>query len=361
MKTAMRPKERVREAFAHREPDRVPIDYLCNPGIDRRLKAHFGLRSDDDEGLRVALGVDFRNVAAPFKGPSRFPPVKDRKINEWGIRTRWIGHASGGYWDYCDFPLKDANLETIRAWPIPEADDYDYEALAEACRRYRDYYLVLGDPGVGDCINSTAMLRTMEEVLMDLHDDAEETLTLFDRKLELQLKQMERSLEAAGGAIDMLWIGEDLGTQIGPIVGKDLFRRHLRPRHQQMVDLANSHGIPVMIHSCGSSSWAFEDFIEMGITVIDTLQPEAREMDPAYLKREYGDRLAFHGCISTAGPVVDGTVEETIQDTREKLDILMPGGGYALSPTHQLQDNSRTENVVALYETAREYGRYNRS
>jgi uroporphyrinogen-III decarboxylase len=94
--------------------------------------------------------------------------------------------------------------------------------------------------------------------------------------------------------------------------------------------------------------------------VVDTLQPEAKNMDPAYLKSRYGDRLSFHGCISTAGPVVGGSVEETVADVRQKLDILMPGGGYAFAPTHQLQDNSGTENVIAMYETAREYGRYDR-
>ena len=354
----MNSKERVQYAFNHDEPDRVPVDYLCNPGIDARLKAHYGLKPDDDEGLRQALGVDFRNVEAPFAGPVRFPAIPGRRINEWGIHTRWIGHTTGGYWDYCDFPLQEAELEEILKWPFPTADDYDYAVVARQCRDWKDYCLVLGNPGVGDFINTSGMLRTMEVVLMDLFEGAEELLALFDRRLDIQLEVMERCFEAGRGTIDLLWIGDDLGTQIAPILSVELFRRHLRPRHQQLVDLARAHGARVMMHSCGSSSWAFEDFIEMGIEVIDTLQPEARDMDPAYLKSKYGNRLSFHGCISTAGPVVDGSVEETVAYVREKLDILMPGGGYALAPTHQLQDNSKTENVVALYETARDHGRY---
>ena len=113
-----------------------------------------------------------------------------------------------------------------------------------------------------------------------------------------------------------------------------------------------------MIHSCGSSSWAFEDFIEMGVTAVDTLQPEAKDMSPAYLKETFGDRVAFHGCISTAGPLATGTVAEAVACCRETLEVMMPGGGYCFAPTHSLQDNSPTENVVAMYETAREYGRY---
>ena len=113
-----------------------------------------------------------------------------------------------------------------------------------------------------------------------------------------------------------------------------------------------------MMHSCGSSSWAYDDFIEMGIGVVDTLQPEARDMSPAYLKQRFGDRLAFHGCISTAGPIATGTVQEAVATCRNTLDIMMPGGGYCFAPTHDLQDNSPTENIVAMYETAREFGRY---
>lgn len=96
----------------------------------------------------------------------------------------------------------------------------------------------------------------------------------------------------------------------------------------------------------------------MGMAAVDTLQPEARDMSPAYLKRTFGGRLAFHGCISTAGPVADGTVQDVIANCRETLDIMMPGGGYCFAPTHSLQDNSPTENVVAMYETAHRFGHY---
>ena len=113
-----------------------------------------------------------------------------------------------------------------------------------------------------------------------------------------------------------------------------------------------------MIHSCGSSSWAFDEFLDLGITAVDTLQPEAANMAPRYLKSRWGDRLAFHGCISTAGPVAYGTVADVRRNVRETLEIMMPGGGYCLAPTHQLQDNSPTENVLAMYEAAQEYGWY---
>ena len=142
------------------------------------------------------------------------------------------------------------------------------------------------------------------------------------------------------------------------MISVDLYRKHIRPLHQKFIDLAKSFNLPVMIHTCGSSSWAYEDFIEMGINVVDTLQPEAVNMSPAYLKKAFGGRLAFHGCISTAGPVAYGTVDEVIRNCRETLEIMMPGGGYCFSPTHALQDNSPLENVLAMYETAHRCGVY---
>ena len=358
----MTSKERVQAALYHQEPDRVPVDYAANPGIDARLKRHFGLASEDDEGLRQALGVDFRAVAAPYRGPRLHPDSPERGIRSdlWGARHRWIAHETGGYWDYCDFPLKEASEEEVAAWPMPSPDDFDTSGVAETCRCLNPYGLYAGSPGIGDIINKNGMLRGVEQTLVDLITDDPAGLLLARRRVDIQLKMLERTLEAARGAIDFLWVGEDLGTQIAPIISLDLFRKHIRPLHQKFVDLADEFGIPVMIHSCGSSSWAFPDFIEMGIRAVDTLQPEAAKMAPDYLKRTFGDRLAFHGCISTAGPVARGSVEDVVNSCRRTLEVMMPGGGYCFAPTHLLQDNSPTENVLAMYETARTDGVYSR-
>ena len=358
MPDAMTPKQRVLTALARRLPDRVPLNYLANPEIDERLKAHFGLGGDDGEGLLEALGVDFRAVGASYVGPKLHEEPPGRRVDEWGIHRRWIEHETGGYWDYCDWPLRDATVEQVESWPMPSPDDYDYARVAEACGRHERFCVAAGGAGVADIINSTGMLRTMQQVLMDLATDDPAGLRLIDRKLEVQLEVIARTLQAGGGKIDLLWMGEDLGTQIGPMMSLEMFRRIIRPRHQRFVDLARDCGIPVMVHSCGSSSWAFDDFVEMGVSVVDTLQPEARDMSPAYLKRRFGDRLAFHGCISTAGPLAFGSPDDVVATVRKTLEVMMPGGGYALAPTHMIQSNTPTENVLAMYEAAKEFGEY---
>jgi uroporphyrinogen decarboxylase len=356
----MTSKERTLATLAHEKADRVPIDYCANAGIDKRLKAHFGLAADDDEGLKQALRVDYRYVIAPYRGPKLHADIPERgvKVDDWGIHTCWIEHSTGGYWDYCDFPLKDADLETIANWPMPDPDDFDYTGICQQCEKYGKYCVTTGGGGIPDIINSTGMIRSMEQVLIDLALDDPAGFKFIDRRIDIFYEIITRTLEAAKGGIDLLLLGEDLGSQIGPLISLEMFRKHFRPRHQKFIDLARHFGIPVQIHSCGSSSWAFEDFIEMGITAVDALQPEAQNMSPEYLKKNFGGRLAFHGCISTAGPVATGTVKDTVDYCRRTLEIMMPGGGYCFAPTHALQDNSPTENVVAMYETAKKYGKY---
>ncbi|MFH1570588.1 MAG: uroporphyrinogen decarboxylase family protein, partial [Gemmatimonadota bacterium] len=272
--------------------------------------------------------------------------------------TRWVEHDTGGYWDFCDFPLAEATVDEVARWPLPSPDDFDYGAIRRQAVGLRGYCLHAGGAGTGCVINRLAKLRGMEQILVDLATDDERGLLLMERKQSVELEIARRSLAAAGDAVDLLWMGEDLGTQIGPMISLELYRRHLRPWHQRFVDLAKAHDLKVVFHCCGSSSWAFADFIEMGIDAVETLQPEARDMAPAHLKATYGGRLAFHGCISTAGPVAHGTVEETIADCRRTLEVMMPGGGYCFAPTHLLQDDTPTENAVAMYEAARRFGQY---
>lgn len=355
----MTPRERVLAFFARSEPDRVPINYSANPGIDARLKEALGLSQSDHEGLLQALGVDFRGVGVPYVGPRLHSEIPGRNVcPQFGIRTRHVEHGTGAYEDFCDFPLRDATEEEIAAWPMPNPDHFDYSVVDAACKAYEPYALYVGGPGLGDIINSSGMIRNMEQVMLDIITENPAWQLYVDRRLDILLEVKRRTIEAAKGRIDFVWMGEDLGTQHAPLISLEMYRRMIRPRHQRVVDMAKSFGLPVMIHTCGSSSWAYEDFIEMGIDAVDTLQPEAANMSPEYLKATFGGRLSFHGCISTAGPVSFGTVEDVVADCKHVLDVMMPGGGYAFAPTHALQDNSPTENVIAMYQTAHTYGWY---
>ena len=356
----MTSKKRFLRTIKYEKPDRVPINYHSNPGVDARLKSHFGLSHGDGEGLARALGVDFRGIGAPYAGkPVHSSDRPDRMADPmYGWVLRYIEHTSGGYWDYCDFPLMEAGEEAVAKWKLPNPDDFDYGATVAQAKAKKDFALHLGGAGTGCIINTAGFLRGMEQALVDLITDDPAGLLLIKKITEFQYAVLERELDRAGKYVDFVWMGEDLGTQHTPLISMEVFRKHILPVHAKFFGLAASYGLPVMIHTCGSSSWAYEEYIKAGLKGVDTLQPEAANMDPAYLKKNFGGRLFFHGCISTAGPVAFGTEGETEADCKNVLDIMMPGYGYCFSPTHSLQDNSPVANVVAAYRTAHAYGRY---
>ena len=355
----MSAKERVKRTFAHEKTDRVTIGYDTNPAIHARLARALGILDGDMEKVKQALGVDYRRLDAPYVGPQLFPVPPDRRVDQMeGAIMRWVPNEYGGYWDCCDFPLKDAEDEDFETFPIPDPDNFDYDALAAEAQSRTDVAIFLGGAGVPDIINSNGRIMGMEDVLCHLLTGYEPAMDFIHRRAASQLAIMERSLEKAKGYIDFIWLGEDLGTQHAPMISPALYKRVMKPIHKEFVDLAKSYDLPVIVHSCGSSSWAFEDFIDIGVDAVDTLQPEAANMAPAYLKERFGTRLGYRGCISTAGPLAYGTAEEVREYVRNTLAIMMQGGGYHFAPTHDIQDNSPTENVIAMYQAAHDFGRY---
>ena len=359
---AMTPRERVKRTFCFEKTDRVTIGYEANAGIHARLCAALGLQAHDHEGLLRALGVDYRPIDPPYVGKPLHPVPENRMVNQLeGCIMRWVPHETGGYWDFCDFPLQDAEEEAFDAFPVPNPDDFDYEASLAACKHYNEngaFALYVGNAGVPDIINSNGRIMGMEDVLCHLMLEDEGALRFIRRRADFQLSMMERTLEACKGHVDFVWLGEDLGTQIAPMISLELYRKHIKPIHKQFIDLASAYGLPAIMHSCGSSSWVYEDLIELGLRGVDTLQPEAAHMAPAYLAERFGGRLNFRGCISTAGPLAYGTAEEVEAVCRDTLGIMMPHKGYHFAPTHAIQDNTPVENVIAMYQAAHTYGRY---
>lgn len=354
----MSSKERVLKAFAHEKQDRVPINYFSNPGIHKRLLNYFNLGDDETDKMLDILGVDFRGIGARYIGPEYHKQVPNRRVDKFGIHTRWVEHGAGGYWDFCDFPLKNADYETVANWSMPNPDDYDYSNVIEDCKSKSDYAIHVGGAGLGCIMNTAGFLRGMEQTFVDLITDDPAGLLLIDRRLDLDFEITKRVLEKANKYIDFMWMGEDLGTQNAPIIGRNIFDKHILPRHKRFFDLAKAYNLPVMMHCCGSSSWSYEDYIEMGLSAVDTLQPEAKDMSPRYLVDNFGDRLVFHGGISTTNALSFGTTDDVVADVKQTLNIYMETNAYCLSPTHSIQDNTPTENVIAMYETAHKYGRY---
>ncbi len=358
----MTARQRVQRTFAYEKTDRVTIGYLSNDAAHKRLCEAMGVGSDPYELLQ-ALGVDYQMAKPRYIGPQLFPDIPDRWVNpETGFVKKYIQTEYGVAMDYCDFPLLGADDEAIYNYPAPNPDHYDYDETDRMIEMLlgKGFAVHVGDPALGDILNSNGVLLGFEDALVNMATGHEATLHMVDKRLGSQLAVTERVLERNKGKIDFMWVGEDMGTQRAPLISMDMYREFLKSRHQKFIDLAHVYGIPIIMHTCGYSSWAYEELITMGMDGVDTLQPEVTNMSPRYLQDQFGGRLNFRGCISTAGPLAYGTPKEVEQVCRDTLAIMMEKGGYHFAPTHKLQNNTPAENTIAMYQAAHTYGCYSK-
>ena len=348
MSEQMTSRDRVLTSLSWREPDRVPLMIYTTPEIGERLQRHFAGRD-----VREALGIDFRCVGPHWRGRTR-PPHNGIHYDIWGAGYRHVEHASGGaYEEAVVLPLADLKtMDDVARYPWPSPDDYDYSVLPEQCEALKDYAVCLGDAGSPDIVNGVSRGRGMQQVLMDIGLRDEVGLAIIDRRVEFTYQVLRRGLEAARGKVDILCLGEDCGNQKGRMVSPRDFDEVFRPRLQRFYDLAHEFGARAMMHSCGDTHDIMPTFIEMGLDVLDAMQPEPPGMVPEKIRALCKGKLAFCGLISTQRTLPFGTVADCRAEARHRLDVIAPGGGYILSPAHAIQPDTPLENVLAIYEEA---------
>ena len=152
-------------------------------------------------------------------------------------------------------------------------------------------------------------------------------------------------------------LGSDWGSQLDLLMSPDTWEAMIRPGEQREYDLVHSYGKDVWVHSCGNIVKAIPSLIEMGLDVLNPVQPRARDMDPLSLKAEFGDEIAFLGGVDVQ-ETMRGSVEGVKSEVRQRIEELGPGGGFVLAPSHNFGDDVPLENILAFFETAREYGLY---
>jgi uroporphyrinogen decarboxylase len=168
-----------------------------------------------------------------------------------------------------------------------------------------------------------------------------------------------RALDLVGQDADVVFPGDDLGTQLGPQVSPAIYRRLIKPYQRRLFDVyhAKSPG-KVLYHTCGSVVALIPDLIEIGVDVLNPVQVRATGMDPVRLKREYGRDLSFWGGIDTQEVLPRGAAEDVRQEVARRIGELGPSGGYVLNSVHNVQPDVPPENIVAMFGAGREYGRY---
>lgn len=346
-------RERVLTALSHKMPDQTPCNYLSTPEVDEKLKKHF--HTDRMDVVLEKLNVDIRVIDTPYVGPSLRTWPDGRFENFWGHIRKPVKNEAGSYNEAVEFPYAAFhNVEDVRKFRWPTAKWFDYSNVAADCKKYEGYAVVFGAPGNMDLINGTSYGRGVEQVMVDIALEDPIGIACMEMRFSCCYERSERALRAANGRIDILWIGDDYGTQNGLLISPGAWRKLFFPKLKTMCELGHRYGAKVMLHSCGSTRKIWPQFIEAGVDIYDTVQPEALGMNPAELKAEFGDRICFHGTISTQKTLPFGKAEDVIREVKERIRTVGRSGGFIVAPAHNFQPDTPIENILALYDSVRD-------
>jgi uroporphyrinogen decarboxylase len=369
----IRHRDRVAMALGREEPDRCPMQVSFVPEFAERLRADLTARGTLSEGptataetrisehnplasggkyeLERAIGADL--ILTSVGWASTIFQGREGHTDEWGVG--WQGQpystpfGSGYYPEMVRYPLADDDAIASYVPPDPTMPEL-YDDAARVIAEFRDEYWIVG---VTQCtIWETAWaLRGLERLLMDLLEDPDLADAILDIPYRYHLVAAER-LVALG--VDMLWTGDDIGAQYGMLMAPATWRRFLKPRMAEFISRIKriDPGVKIAYHSDGNVSEVIPDLIEIGIDVLNPVQPAC--MDPARLKRKYGDHLLFWGSIDEQHTLPFGTPDDVRAEILTRLTTIGRGGGLILGPTHHVQLDTPMENFWAMVDTIRE-------
>lgn len=350
----MNSKERILTTFQHREPDQVPRWCGASPEFWDKSKRALSL---DDEGLRLRFGDDFRRITAPY-------------LDKNGLETAPFGIERGGvgYGMALNHPLAEATIGEMKEYPWPDPNRVDLSflhppvsttsTLKHPSAGWFDEYAILGgdwSPFWHDVIDMVGM----ENLFIRMYTEPEWAHTVYDLVFDYYYAVNERIFADAGDLIDIFFIGNDLGSNNGALIGTDLFGEYLQPKFKKFADLGHAYKSKVLLHCCGGFRELMPRMIEAGIDGVHAIQPTCHGMELKGLKKDFGDKLLFNGCIDSQFVVIEGTPEIVEQETRKTLETMMPGGGFIAGASHDfLLEETPLENVLAMFDTIQEVGQY---
>lgn len=344
----MTSQDRVLAAFAHEEPDRVPA--WCGASPEFIAKAKRQLNISGTEELFVRFGDDFRRVYARYAGPEF--PLSQGATSRTVFGVEREGY---GYGQPTAHPLADATLRQVRDYAWPEPSWMDVSTIRQDALKWDRRYAILGgewSPFWHDAID----LMGMERLLFAMYDQPDLVDELLRHIVDFYFAVSQRIFEAATNAIDIFFIGNDFGSQNGPLLSPRAFRRFIFPHLARLARLGHDYGLKVMMHCCGNFASLMPAMIEAGLDGLQSLQPCGQGMEPERLKADFGRQLVFAGCIDSHHVLIEGTPASVAAKTREVIEIMKPGGGYVLSASHDyILEETPVENVLAMFDVAREY------
>jgi len=262
--------------------------------------------------------------------------------------------TSGLYNEFCEYPL--ANAESVSdidnyKFPDPLAEGR-YDAAKETVDRYAKDYAIFGDL---ECsmFETSWYLVGLEKFLMDMAMEKPYVFALLDKVLEVNT-EIGKQLIAIGA--DVIWAGDDFGGQNGMVMSPGTWRKVFKPRIRWMFEQFRRARADIKLawHSCGSIVPIIGDFIEIGLDILNPIQPKAAGMEPKFLKDNYGKDLTFFGGIDLQELMPYGTPRQIKDEVKRRMEILGKNGGYIVAPAHNIQDDTPLENIFALFEAVQD-------
>ena len=357
----MTARERVLCSVEGGIPDRVPMDFGANPATLKRLYQYYGVKNHSSllKTLHVDI-FDMRGIADPmYRGPVPNGAIDETGVKEnfWGVRSRIMETATGPEECFCDFKLKGVGtIEELSRYPWPSVDWFDFSGMREALAPWKDFAIMAAH---GSFFQMPTYLKSLEDFLVDLSINREAAEFVMDRYMNFYLEFYERLFISAPGCISIIRLAEDIGMQDRPMISQELFGELLVPRIRKFAALAHHYDAKLMFHSCGSIRPFIPGLIEAGVDILDPIQPGARDMDPAEIKKDFGARICLHGSIDTQYTLPKGSWEDVADEVTERVRDLGRGGRFILAPCHVLQTDVPMENIEALYATGYRMGFYN--
>jgi len=382
----MNPRERLETALKLKTPDRVPIDLGSivtgiTTAANSALKTKLDIVSDDplvDRIQQLALPsaalLDRMHVDTRYIYLSASRDWSDIELpdntyrNEFGVTRKAAFDPDSGQILYYDFVPGTAPLAHIQTaqemaqipWPDPH-DPARYAGLEESARdlyENGDHAIIVN--AIGSVYEFSWYLRGFEQFYVDMALDPAIVGALMDGMVAYQSAMFDEILDRAGKYVSVVMVGDDLGTQRAPVISEEAYRTVVWPRQKKFYESIRAKtDAAIFYHSCGSIRPMIPYLIDAGINALHPVQPLAAGMgERAWLKKEYGGKIAFWGGLDQQHVLPFGTPEEVREATKRLLDDFMPGGGYVFCTGHNIQRGVSPESILAAYDTVYEYGRY---
>ena len=360
-------RKRFEEIINHREADRVPFDFngtaltACMPEVTKKLADYFSISADNDaeaeEQIQKIFDIDFRKVGTLFFPDSEYADrsKSGQYTDSWGI----VRSFQGMYWDITYSPFRDMELRDLKSYKWPSVKGISRKLMDDitekAKRLYNDTdYVVVAEHPVLGYLELGCWIFGFDDFLYRLLAEPETTGWFFENYNKYVMDVNELYYGNIGKYIHVTTSGDDFGTQNSLFMSPEVFAGDIVPWYKKRItDLKQYTDAKYFHHSCGSVYRILDNIIEMGVDILNPIQPGAFEMEPERLKNEYGDKLTFWGGIDEQVLLTTGTPEQVINEVRRVNGILNKDGGWVMSASHNLQPDVPVENIVAMFNALR--------